>query len=67
MKHPILYLFWGDGCRIAKKKKKFLAMLREQYPELEMRFFEVWDHPQFTTLGDGPWRKPIKSKLPVCR
>ncbi|MDY0094434.1 MAG: thioredoxin family protein [Candidatus Vecturithrix sp.] len=51
--HPILYLFWGDGCPHCEEEKEFLAMLREQYPELEMRFFEVWDHPQFTTLGEA--------------
>jgi len=50
--HPILYLFWGDGCPHCADEKEFLAMLREQYPELEMRFFEVWDHPQFARLGE---------------
>ncbi|GAK56656.1 membrane protein, putative [Candidatus Vecturithrix granuli] len=51
--HPILYLFWGNGCPHCAEEKEFLAMLREQYPELEMRFFEVWDHPQFATLGEA--------------
>lgn len=50
---PILYLFWGDGCPHCEEEKEFLAMLREQYPELEMRFFEIWDHPQFARLGEA--------------
>ncbi|PIE33775.1 hypothetical protein CSA56_09685, partial [candidate division KSB3 bacterium] len=50
---PILYLFWGDGCPHCEKEKEFLQDLRKQYPELEMRWFEVWDHPKFAKLADS--------------
>ena len=50
--HPILYFFWGDGCPHCEKAKEFLPKLQEKYPELEMRWFEVWKHKQFTLLAD---------------
>ena len=40
--HPILYLFWGDGCPHCEDEKKFLNTIQERYPELEIRSFEVW-------------------------
>ena len=48
--HPILYLFWGKGCPHCKEEKAFLEQLHERYPELEMRWFELWDHPEFLEL-----------------
>ena len=50
--HPILYFFWGDGCPHCEKAKEFLPELQKKYPELEMRWFEVWKHRQFTMLAD---------------
>lgn len=48
---PILYLFWGDGCSHCEKEKTFLVKdLQQRYPELEMRFFETWKHPEFKQL-----------------
>jgi glutaredoxin len=50
--HPILYFFWGDGCPHCEKEKEFLFVLQEKYPELEMRWFETWKHPEFSQLAD---------------
>lgn len=51
--HPILYLFWGTGCPHCTEEKAFLEQLHERYPELEMRWFEIWDHPEFRELADA--------------
>ncbi len=51
--HPILYLFWGDGCPHCEKEKEFLNTLYERYPEVEMRWFETWNHPEFAQLADA--------------
>lgn len=50
---PILYFFWGDGCPHCEKEKEFLKKLHQHYPELEMRWFETWKHPDFTQLADA--------------
>lgn len=49
---PILYLFWGDGCPHCEKEKKFLEELHGRYPALDMRWFELWKHPEFLKLAD---------------
>ena len=51
--HPILYLFWGDGCPHCEEEKEFLEIVKEEYPQVEMRLFEVWDHPEFAKLADA--------------
>ena len=50
---PILYLFWGEGCPHCEDEKEFLSLIREEYPQLEMRWFEVWSHPEFAKLADA--------------
>lgn len=50
--HPILYLFWGEGCPHCEEEKEFLKLLYQHYPELEMRWFEIWDYPEFAKLAD---------------
>ncbi|MBD3305886.1 hypothetical protein GF339_05820 [candidate division KSB3 bacterium] len=50
--HPVLYFFWGDGCPHCEREKEFLQKLHEEYPELEIRSFETWDHPDFRELAD---------------
>lgn len=37
-----LLLFWGDGCPHCAAEKAWLTTLKEQYPELEVREYEVW-------------------------
>lgn len=51
--HPILYLFWGDGCPHCEAEKEFLEIVKQEYPQVEMRLFEVWRHPEFTALADA--------------
>jgi thiol-disulfide isomerase/thioredoxin len=60
--HPILYFFWGEGCPHCEDEKDFLELLQQQYPELEMRWFEVWDHPEFAKLADA-MRKAYGEKI----
>ncbi|MEJ5197902.1 MAG: thioredoxin family protein [Anaerolineae bacterium] len=42
----IIYFFWGDGCPHCAAAKPFLARLAQQYPGVQIRDFEVWDHPE---------------------
>jgi glutaredoxin len=51
--HPILYLFWGDGCSHCEEEKEFLEIVKHDYPQVEMRLFEVWHHPEFAKLADA--------------
>ena len=50
---PILYLFWGEGCPHCEKEKTFLKELHKDYPQLEMRWFEVLEHPEYRKLVDS--------------
>ena len=43
---PVLYLFWGEGCPHCEKEKEFLQELHQRYPQLEMRWFETWNHQE---------------------
>ena len=49
---PVLYLFWGEGCPHCEDEKAFLKQLQQHYPALEMRWFEVWNHPEFAQLAN---------------
>lgn len=62
--HPVLYLFWGEGCPHCEAEKEFLEQLHTRYPELEMRWFEIWDHPEFRKLADA-MRKAYGIKGPA--
>lgn len=42
----IIYLFWGDGCPHCEEEKIFLNSLREKYPQIEVRDYEVWYHDE---------------------
>ena len=50
---PVLYLFWGDGCPHCEKEKEFLHELQQRYPQLEMRWFETWEHQELKNLADA--------------
>lgn len=39
----VLYVFWGDGCAHCEAAKPFLAKLDQDYPELNIRGFEIWN------------------------
>ncbi|GAK56726.1 membrane protein, putative [Candidatus Vecturithrix granuli] len=49
----VLYFFWGDGCPHCEKEKEFLHELKQRYPQLEMRWFETWDHQELRNLADA--------------
>lgn len=51
--HPILYLFWGEGCPHCEAEKEFLVQLQEKYPALEMRWFEIWKNSENRKLADA--------------
>lgn len=42
----IIYFFWGDGCPHCAAAKPFLAELKEKYPGVIVRDYEVWKHPE---------------------
>lgn len=42
----IVYFFWGDGCPHCAAEKPFLERLRQQYLNVEVRAFEVWNSPE---------------------
>lgn len=37
-----IYFFWGDGCPHCAEAKPFLQQLSQQYPNVEVRAYEVW-------------------------
>lgn len=41
-----IYFFWGDGCPHCEKEKIFLNGLKERYPQLNVRDFEVWKNSE---------------------
>jgi glutaredoxin len=41
-----IYFFWGDGCPHCASAKPFLAGLTQKYPRVELRDYEVWNHPE---------------------
>ena len=38
----IIYLFWGDGCPYCRAERAFLTELKEFYPEIVVREYEVY-------------------------
>ena len=42
--------FWGTGCRHCEEAKKYLDELKQVYPSLEIRAYEVWYHPENARL-----------------
>ena len=45
-----IYFFWGDGCPHCAKAKPFLEKLSHQYPNVEVRAYEVWYNEQNQVL-----------------
>lgn len=37
-----IYFFWGEGCPHCAREEIFLSKLKEKYPEVNIRDFEVW-------------------------
>lgn len=52
----VLYVFWGDGCSHCEEARPMLAKLDQDYPDLNIRSFEVWYNEAnaalFTQMGD---------------
>jgi thiol-disulfide isomerase/thioredoxin len=45
-----LYLFWGKGCPHCSEEIAFLKTLKQKYPTLEVKEYEVWYDKQNATL-----------------
>lgn len=37
-----IYFFWGEGCPHCEKEKPFLEALKQKYPQIEVKDFEIW-------------------------
>jgi thiol-disulfide isomerase/thioredoxin len=52
----VLYVFWGDGCSHCEAAKPMLAKLDEEFPDLNIRSFEIWYNETnaglFNQMGD---------------
>jgi thiol-disulfide isomerase/thioredoxin len=57
-----VYFFWGKGCPHCSKEETFLEHLRERYPQLEVKSFEVWFSPEnarlFVEIAEAYGMKP---------
>lgn len=42
----VIYFFWGDGCPHCEDEKPFLQDLQSRYPQLQVKDYEVWYHPE---------------------
>ncbi len=47
-----LYLFWGKGCPHCSEEMEFLNKLKQKYPMLEIKDYEVWHDKQNAMLFD---------------
>jgi thiol-disulfide isomerase/thioredoxin len=45
-----LYLFWGKGCPHCNEEREFLMTLKQKYPTLEIKDYEVWYDKQNALL-----------------
>lgn len=41
-----IYFFWGDGCPHCAKEEVFLEKIKEKYPQVKVRDFEVWKNKE---------------------
>lgn len=41
----VITMFWGDGCPHCAKAKPFLEELAGRYPNVELRFYEIYNIP----------------------
>ncbi|MEW6649570.1 MAG: thioredoxin family protein, partial [Chloroflexota bacterium] len=39
-----VYMFWGEGCPHCALAKPYLESLPQQYPGVELRFYEIWNN-----------------------
>ncbi len=43
---PVVYLFWGSGCHVCDELKPFLEEMKQKYPGLEVKDYEVFDNEE---------------------
>lgn len=52
----VLYVFWGDGCSHCEEARPLLAKMDQEYPDLNIRSFEIWHSEKndalYNTLSD---------------
>jgi len=41
-----IYFFWGENCPHCAKEKSFLEQLKQQYPEVKIHDYEVWENSE---------------------
>ncbi len=46
----IIYLFWGEGCPHCAQEKVFLQQLIQEYPQIELRTYELYYHEENRAL-----------------
>lgn len=39
-----IYFFWGENCPYCANQKQWLQTMEEEYPKLEVKSFEAWQH-----------------------
>lgn len=39
-----IYFFYGDGCPHCNREEEFLEELKEDFPEISIQAYEVWNH-----------------------
>lgn len=45
-KEVVLYFFYGEGCPHCAKQKPFLEKMKEKYPTLVVKSYEVWHNQE---------------------
>lgn len=45
-KEVVLYFFYGEGCPHCTKQKPFLEKMKEKYPTLVVKSYEVWNNQE---------------------
>ena len=45
-KETTLYFFWGKYCPYCSNQKQWLQQMKEKYPELKVKSFEIWQEQE---------------------
>lgn len=41
-----IYFFWGQGCPHCSAEKPFLEKMKQKYPQIVVKDFEIYNHPE---------------------
>ncbi len=52
-----MYFFWGEGCPYCAKAKPFLEILKKEFPELEVKSYEIYNNKNNYNL----WQNLVKA------